>query len=433
MLLAVTQPNMLASDRLRIEMSSDRDETDPRLVVPATGAEPVVVVASGEGLPTLDSPGNYLPLMWTPKDGCIACRERQSRMDAAGAMAKEAALPKVHVAVVVSAVSPFLSLTLADFAHQDYPAGQITVSAIILPGDRQAHYADQWRRWAAEAGSLVVEQEPRLLSASASLGAAIARAADQVQGSHFLLHNALARLTHPGALRHLASHQLHSVAPKVTRQNKYWSNFWGASSGLYTPHLGDTGYLRSADYFSVVLRERTGLWAVPLTFDSVLYSPKATKYVVRVLEAAAAAASTDLDLWRLQLEVARELRLAGALHYVDNTEVWGHLINPERFDASRLHPDLYLVAENPMEWEELYLNSEYPRYVEHGFIPECNDVFRVPMFSPVFSRQLIEECENYGRWSGGDNKDERLSGGASMWASSCPWGEVVGISLLCSW
>ena len=411
MLLALSQPNLLATDHLRIEMASDRDETDPRLVVPASEAEPIVVSARGEGLPTLDGIGNYVPLAWTPKDGCVVCKERKSRRQAAAAsVAAEASLPAIHVAVVVGAISPFLSLTLRDFALQDYPSGRLTVTAVILPSDRQADYAAQWRAWASAHAGLAAA-EPRLLSSSASLGAAVAAAADSAGDSHFLLHNSLARLTQPQALRHLASQQLHSVAPKLTRQGKYWSNFWGAASGLYAPQLGDTGYLRSADYFSLVLRERRGLWAAPLTFELVLYSPAAKRRVAHLCEASAAAAPTDLDFWRLQLGVAREIRLAGVLHHVDNTQDWGHLINPDGFDPTRLHPDLYLVAENPLEWEALYLNEEYPRYAEHGFIPECNDVFKVPMFSPAFSRQLIEECENYGRWSGGDNKDDRLSGG----------------------
>ena len=34
-----------------------------------------------------------------------------------------------------------------------------------------------------------------------------------------------------------------------------------------------------------------------------------------------------------------------------------------------------------------------------------------PLISETFARELIEEMEHYGKWSSGNNEDDRLDGG----------------------
>ncbi len=58
-----------------------------------------------------------------------------------------------------------------------------------------------------------------------------------------------------------------------------------------------------------------------------------------------------------------------------------------------------------------YLHPLYHTYATVGFVQDCTDVFKVPFLSRKFTRELIEECENFGSWSNGKNKDTRLQGG----------------------
>jgi hypothetical protein len=62
-----------------------------------------------------------------------------------------------------------------------------------------------------------------------------------------------------------------------------------------------------------------------------------------------------------------------------------------------------------LRWADLH--PEYNTYKTVGFVPGCNDVFRVPILSKRFARELVEECENFGQWSGGQHTDDRLQGG----------------------
>lgn len=45
--------------------------------------------------------------------------------------------------------------------------------------------------------------------------------------------------------------------------------------------------------------------------------------------------------------------------HVSNEADFGHLVNPESFDTSRTHPDVYQVMDNKLEWENRYLHPEY--------------------------------------------------------------------------
>lgn len=45
--------------------------------------------------------------------------------------------------------------------------------------------------------------------------------------------------------------------------------------------------------------------------------------------------------------------------YVSNEEDFGHLVNPETYDITKTHPDMYQLFENNMEWTTRYLHPEY--------------------------------------------------------------------------
>lgn len=46
--------------------------------------------------------------------------------------------------------------------------------------------------------------------------------------------------------------------------------------------------------------------------------------------------------------------------YVDNTVEYGHLVDPDSYDISRVHPDIYEIFNNKYDWEQRYIHPEYP-------------------------------------------------------------------------
>ena len=49
----------------------------------------------------------------------------------------------------------------------------------------------------------------------------------------------------------------------------------------------------------------------------------------------------------------------GAFMFVDNTADWGRLTNPDNYDSTHLHNDMYAMFDNRIDWEEKYLHPEY--------------------------------------------------------------------------
>lgn len=161
-------------------------------------------------------------------------------------------------------------------------------------------------------------------------------------------------------------------------------------------------------------RKQTGVWTVPLASMAVLYHPRVLDMLKEGVAAALPTTAQDptvADWFNFQIGLCLHMRAHGVFARVSNQEVYGHLINADNYDGTHAHPDIYLVQENPIEWEARYLNELYDQYKELAFIPDCNDVYKVPLFSPTFAKEIIEECEFFGQWSGGDHADTRLDGG----------------------
>lgn len=55
--------------------------------------------------------------------------------------------------------------------------------------------------------------------------------------------------------------------------------------------------------------------------------------------------------------------------HVSNELDFGHLVNPESYDVSRTHPDMYQLFDNKIEWEQRYLHEDYAASFQEGYKP----------------------------------------------------------------
>uniref|UniRef100_A0AAQ4QYL9 procollagen-lysine 5-dioxygenase n=1 Tax=Gasterosteus aculeatus aculeatus TaxID=481459 RepID=A0AAQ4QYL9_GASAC len=191
------------------------------------------------------------------------------------------------------------------------------------------------------------------------------------------------------------------IAPMLSKHGKLWSNFWGALSpeGFYS---------RSEDYIEIVQAKRIGLWNVPyitqayLIKGSVLRS-KLSQVSLYVEE------GMDPDM-----VFCRSIRDQGVFMFVSNRDEFGRLVASTNFNTSRLHPDMWQIFDNPVDWKEKYISENYSKIFEdeNNFVEQpCPDVYWFPAFSEKMCDHLVETMEHNGQWSGGSHKDERLAGG----------------------
>lgn len=59
----------------------------------------------------------------------------------------------------------------------------------------------------------------------------------------------------------------------------------------------------------------------------------------------------------------------GIFMHVSNELDFGHLVNPESYDVSRTHPDMYQLFDNKIEWEQRYLHEDYAASFQEGYKP----------------------------------------------------------------
>ena len=103
--------------------------------------------------------------------------------------------------------------------------------------------------------------------------------------------------------------------------------------------------------------------------------------------------------------------------YCHNMTDSGWIICDEVKAEDRAHPELYQFNSNRIIWHRVYLDPVFYNYMEKNkkidFVEpeECKDIFEWSCFTEKFCEHLIDECEKYGEWSTGGNKDTRLSSG----------------------
>ena len=124
------------------------------------------------------------------------------------------------------------------------------------------------------------------------------------------------------------------------------------------------GYKRSFDYVPIVEKTRKGIWSVPFTFGVTLIS----KSVFTLVNAAMVQGFDEVipSAWGSSTTFAHSMRKAGLHLYLSNLVEYGHLIDFSDYPVHARHPDLYMIDNNPIEFQEVYIHPDYNTWRELG-------------------------------------------------------------------
>uniref|UniRef100_A0A8C4GN35 procollagen-lysine 5-dioxygenase n=1 Tax=Dicentrarchus labrax TaxID=13489 RepID=A0A8C4GN35_DICLA len=348
---------------------------------------PVVIHGNGPTKLQLNYLGNYVPTAWTFENGCGICDDDLLLLNDA----PDEEMPLVYVAVFIEHATPFMEEFLDRLTTLNYPPERIR---LFIHNNR--HIQKFWERYRALfPDALLVGPEENLKENKARNMAACKK--DPQCDYYFSIDSDVA-LTNVDTLRILIEENKSVIAPMLSRHGKLWSNFWGA--------LSPEGYYsRSEDYIEIVQAKRIGLWNVPYITQAYLIKGSVLR---SKLSQVSLYVDQEMDP---DMVFCRTIRDQGVFMFVSNRDEFGRLVASSNFNTSRLHPDMWQIFDNPVDWKEKYVNENYSRIFEDEKNFPCPDVYWFPAFSEKMCDHLVETMEHNGEWSGGSHKDERLAGG----------------------
>ncbi|XP_071507295.1 procollagen-lysine,2-oxoglutarate 5-dioxygenase 1-like [Diadema antillarum] len=338
---------------------------------------------------------NYVPNQWTWDAGCIRCMSNKFSFN--GLTVED--YPMVMVAVFVSVPTPFFDEFLQHIVEINYPKSRID---LFIHNRAMFHYR-RIEKFREDIGPLfnsvkIIRPAEQLSDAEGrnrGLDHCIA-----LECQYYFSVDADVQLTNPQVLMILMEMNRPVVAPLVSKPGKLWSNFWG--------DLNSNGYYaRSSDYVDIVRRERKGLWNVPYIANVYLVKGEVIRRGERP--------NFEEEGMDSDMVICADFRNKGVFMYLLNLhDDYGHIITTENYETTHLHNDMWEMWNNKEDWEAKYIAPDYFSFRQRdaaNFTMPCTDVYSFPVLSKTYARHLIEEMEHYGKWSSGNNEDERLNGG----------------------
>uniref|UniRef100_A0A6I8SF47 Procollagen-lysine,2-oxoglutarate 5-dioxygenase 1 n=1 Tax=Xenopus tropicalis TaxID=8364 RepID=A0A6I8SF47_XENTR len=312
---------------------------------------PVLIHGNGPTKLHLNYLGNYIPRVWTFESGCNVCDEGVRNLE--------------------GLTEPHHQRRVENFL-QAYGT-QYSFVKTVGP-DENSDFADSRNK-----GMDMCRQTPEC--------------------EYYFSIDAPVVLKNINILRILIEQNKSVIAPLVSRTANLWSNFWGALSS-------DGYYARSEDYIHIVQRQRIGVWNVPyissvyLVKGSILRSKLSQNDIFH-------SGTLDFDM-----AFCHNIRQQGIFMFVTNRQEFGHILSLENYKTTHLHNDLWEIFENTEDWKEKYIHPNHSEALKGKLVEmPCPDVYWFPIFSETTCNELVEEMENFGKWSSGSNKDNRLQGG----------------------
>ncbi|XP_019944944.2 procollagen-lysine,2-oxoglutarate 5-dioxygenase 1 isoform X1 [Paralichthys olivaceus] len=356
---------------------------------------PVIIHGNGQTKLQVNYLGNYIPNTWTFETGCTVCHEDLRPLTAL----KESEYPLVVIGIFIQQPTPFVTVFFERLLKLQYPKNRLK----LFIHSQVAHHARQISAFLQDHGSLYEDvkffgpEEGMDGAASRNLGFDMCR--KDKDCDYFFNLDIEVVLKNENTLKILIEQNLPILAPMITRPGRLWSNFWGALSA-------DGYYARSEDYVDIVQGRRVGVWNVP--YVSNVYLVKAS--ILR-------SELTDQELFNSHIldpdmAYCNNVRNKGIFMYVTNMHSFGRILSTENYQTTHLHNDLWQIFENPEDWQDRYIHENYTRIMKDKLIETpCPDVYWFPVFSDIACTHLVEEVENFGKWSGGGNVDTRIQGG----------------------
>ncbi|KAM8927581.1 procollagen-lysine,2-oxoglutarate 5-dioxygenase 1 [Pelodytes ibericus] len=355
---------------------------------------PVLVRGNRQTRLHLNYLGNYIPRVWTFETGCTVCDEGLRHLEE---IKKEESFPLVVIGIFIEQPTPFISEFFKRLENLQYPKKQIQLHITNHEQHHQTHVDTFLHNHGTKYNAVkVVEEDVGLAD---SRNNAMDQCRQNPECEYYFSIDIQVVLTNASVLRNLIEQNKSIIAPLVGRLDTLWSNFWGAINT-------DGFYARSEDYVDIVQRQRIGVWNVPYISNVYLVKGSVLRTMLRQVDVYHSG-TLDPDM-----AFCDNVRKQGVFMFVTNRQEFGHILSVDNYQTTHLHNDLWQIFQNTEDWKEKYIHPNHSLALKGKSIETpCPDVYWFPIFTEKACDDLVEEMENFGKWSTGDNSDQRLQGG----------------------
>lgn len=312
--------------------------------------------------------------------------------------------PMITMAVFIHRRTPFIWKFYSNILQQDYPKDKINLVVINTVNSHQI-LAERLEKAKSQYASFKYLDVNLTFADILELGL---KEAKELNNEFYFALDSSVSLDSASVISSLMSLNKTVVAPMLKHSNDMWTNFWG--------ELSETGfYKRSFDFLDLINKRIQGVWNVPyISSVYLIHNSVLDKISYRFTEpwyALGAEFQNDVEI-----TFCNNLRREGVHMFVSNLDNYGHLINNAGEPSMEVSDELfefYEIERNPQDWEVLYMQPAYFKYLARNLTAEqpCQDVFRFAIVTERFCDDLIKIMEGYGKWSSGSHEDERLSTG----------------------
>ncbi|XP_075695461.1 procollagen-lysine,2-oxoglutarate 5-dioxygenase 1 [Rhinoderma darwinii] len=357
---------------------------------------PVLMNGNGPSKLLMNYLGNYVPRVWTFETGCVICDEGLRSLEE---FKTDDSFPLVVVGIFIEQPTPFVSEFFKQLGNLQYPKKRIQLYIANHEPHHQKHLEKFLQVNSSEYNNVkyVGPEEASNFADARNAGMDICRQNPECE--YYFSIDVQVVLKNTSVLRTLIEQNKSIISPMVSRIQDLWSNFWGALSS-------DGFYARSEDYIDIVQRQRIGIWNVPYITNVYLVKGIVLRNTLSQYDLFHSG-SLDPDM-----AFCDNVRRKGVFMFVSNRQSFGHILSLENYKTSHLHNDLWQIYENSQDWKEKYIHPNHTLALKGKMIESpCPDVYWFPLFTDSACDELVEEMENFGQWSGGNNQDQRLQGG----------------------
>lgn len=218
---------------------------------------------------------------------------------------------------------------------------------------------------------------------------------------YYLCIDPIVHISDVNIITKLLSYDKDIISPLLKLSGKNWSNFWGDITS-------DGWYRQSFNYFDLLNNNHVGCWIVPYINHMYLIKSKCLENLENSYS------NGYMENRGCDMAFCENMFRNYSILHLCNEEKYGYLKSHNNISENVIDiniESIYDYFNCKKSFGEKYFDERFLEIYnnkEYIFDEPIFDVIQFPFVNDIFCREIIDICENYGKWSGATKEDSRI-------------------------